>query len=152
MSILKAKAFGFEELKRKVERQARERADDQELKRWLSYIGEHLCSHARREGGYTDRTGNLRSSIGYRIFKDGEVVVDGGFENVGDGDGIEDAKEALNAYGLAHEIPVNGWTLVVVAGKSYARYVEAKGYNVLHLTKIEMDAKIEELKKELGLN
>ena len=149
--MLKAKAFGFEELKRKIKRQVQEQADDQSIKRWLSYIGEHLCNHARREGGYTDRSGNLRSSVGYRIFKDGVAVVDGGFENVGEGNGIEEAKKALDAYAIANEIPINGWTIIVVAGQSYARYVEAKGFNVLHLTKIEMDEKIEELKQDLGL-
>ena len=159
MGIVNFDKFGFDAIKAKARQRAEEArgASDQELVRWLSYIGEELCNHARTitpdhsTGGYDDQTGNLRSSIGYRVFKNGEPVKDGGFKNVKEGNGIEEAKDALERYGLAHDIPVDGWTLVIVAGMSYATYVEAKGYNVLHLTKAEMYKKIEELKKELGL-
>lgn len=169
MGVAKFNKFGFDTLREKARQKAEEvrGASDQELVRWLSYIGEHLCNHARTitkdghsVGGYDDDTANLRSSIGYRIFKNGEAVKDGGFQNVtvtnkkGEtvtGSGIEEAKDALERYGLAHDIPIDGWTLVIVAGMSYATYVEAKGYNVLHLTKAEMYKEIEELKKDLGL-
>lgn len=164
---IKFGSFGFDDLKQKVKSMSSgQTVSDQEMERWLSYIGEELCNHARTitsghaSGGYDDQTGNLRSSIGYRIYNNAEAVKDGGFQNVtvtnpkGEtvtGDGVDDAKKALDNYGLAHEIPVNGWTLVIVAGMSYATYVEAKGYNVLHLTQIEMSDKIAELKKDLGL-
>ena len=36
--------------------------------------GEKFIEVARRSGSYKDQTGNLRSSIGYIIAKDGEVV------------------------------------------------------------------------------
>ena len=155
---MKFDSFGFDALKAKVKTMSSgETASDQELERWLSYIGEELCAHARTitpghsTGGYDDQTGNLRSSIGFRLYKDGTAVKDGGFKNVGNGNGVEEAKNALDKYGLSYEISTNGWTLLIVAGMSYATYVEAKGYNVLHLTKVEMGKKIEELKKELGL-
>lgn len=147
-----AKKFGFEELKRKLQKQGfQDETDGQKIKRLLSYVGENLCNHARREGGYTDRTGNLRSSIGYRIYKDGEPVIEGGFKNVGEGKGEEVAKAALDKYRFENDIPKNGWTLTIVAGEHYATYVEAKGYNVLHLTNIEMKKEIEQLKKDLRL-
>lgn len=164
-----AKKFGFDELKRRLADKNNayaETPDDPKVRRLLAYIGEELCNHARTitkghsSGGYDDQTGNLRSSIGYRIYRDGEPVYEGGFKNVqvvnekGEtvtGDGVEAAKAALDDYGLAYSIPMRGWTLTIVAGMSYAAYVEAKGYNVLHLTNIEMKKKIEELKKDLGM-
>lgn len=156
MGIINTGKFGFDEIRKRLSRQGVQ-SDDRKLKRWLSYIGEELCNHARTvtpghsSGGYDDQTGNLRSSIGYRIYKNGETVKDGGFRNVGTGSGVKDAKKALDDYGLAHEIPLDGWTIVIVAGMSYATYVEAKGFNVLHLTKVEMEEKIEKLKKQLKL-
>lgn len=152
MSGMVIKKFGFEELKRKLQEQrAKDEADDQKIKRLLSYIGEELCNHARREGDYANQTGNLRSSVGYRIYKDGEPVTEGGFKNVGEGKGIEVAKLALDKYRDENDIPKNGWTLTIVAGEHYATYVEAKGFNVLHLTNIEMEKEIEQLKKDLRL-
>lgn len=155
------KKFGFDEIRRKLASQNKASEgtpDNPQVRRLLAYIGEELCNHARTitpshdSGGYEDQTGNLRSSIGYRIYRDAEIVQDGGFKNVSGGDGIDQAKNALDNYGLAYSIPTNGWTLVIVAGMSYAAYVEAKGYNVLHLTNIEMKKKIEELKKDLGMS
>lgn len=148
------KKFGFDKVKRKLAKVG-EPANDQQILRLLTYIGEELCEHARNitpghsSGGYDDQTGNLRSSIGYRIYKDGDFSAEGGFKSVGGAEGISAAREALDKYELSHPISVEGWTLVIVAGMSYARYVEAKGYNVLHLTKVEMLKKIAELKDDL---
>lgn len=156
MGIASASKFGFDAVKKNLQKQA-SGTNDKKMGRWLSYIGEELCNHARTitkghsSGGFDDQTGNLRSSIGFRIYKDGVKVVDGGFKNVSGGNAISEAKTALDRYGLAYEIPIKGWTIVIVAGMSYATYVESKGYNVLHLTKEEMRIKVEELKRKLGL-
>ena len=156
MGIISTGKFGFDEVKKKLQNQSSS-VNDKKIERWLSYIGEKLCNHARTvtrsraSGGYDDQTGNLRSSIGFRVYKDGKKVVDGGFKNVSGGNAISEAKTALDKHGLAYEIPIKGWTLVIVAGMSYATYVESKGYNVLHLTKDEMRIKIEELKNRLKL-
>lgn len=165
MGVINTDKFGFDEVKKKLQNQT-SNANDKKIERWLSYIGEDLCNDARTvtkghsSGGYDDQTGNLRSSIGYRIYKDGVKVKDGGFANVTTrntkgktvtGNGIKEAKAALDKYGLAYEIPIQGWTLVIVAGMSYATYVESKGFNVLHLTKEKMRIEIEGLKNKLGL-
>lgn len=156
MGIVNTNKFGFDAMKKKIQSHA-ENANDAKIERWLSYIGEELCNHARTitkgrsSGGYDDQTGNLRSSIGFRLYKDGAKVKDGGFKNIGSGNAIQEAKSALDRYGLAYEIPINGWTIVIVAGMSYATYVESKGYNVLHLTKEKMKVKIEDLKNRLKL-
>lgn len=156
MGVVNTGKFGFDAIKKKLQNQANN-VNDTKIERWLSYIGEELCNHARTitkghsSGGYDDQTGNLRSSIGFRIYKDGQKIKDGGFKNVSGGNAINEAKSALDRYGLAYEIPIKGWTIVVVAGMSYATYVESKGFNVLHLTNEEMRVKIEELKNKLNL-
>lgn len=130
--------------------------NDTVILRRLSKIGEDMCSHARRNKGghpleYEDQTHNLRSSIAYRIYFNGKIEAEGGYQNISSGNGMEEAKQALDEYGLAYASNVEGWVLIIVAGEHYARYVEAKGYNVLHLTNIELQQKVELLKEELGL-
>ena len=95
----------------------------------LYYLGELCVNEARTMGSYKDRTSNLRSSIGYGVFKDGEAVMTGGFEPLnGAEEGAETGRKLLEKIGGEHP---NGYALVVVAGMNYGVYVEARGYNVL---------------------
>lgn len=154
---------GFDNVRRQL--QNGEHIPDKVVQRRLHYLGLEMTAHARTvtrghsSGGYDDQTGNLRSSIGFRIYKDGNPIEDGGFESIGGPDGVDKAKNALDLYN--DKIPVNGWTLLVVAGMNYAsavesgnrktrngRYYQAKGYNVLHLTGVEMSKQMDELIKE----
>ena len=41
----------------------------------LSYVGERCLNEARSTNSYKDQTGNLRSSIGYVIVKDGTILL-----------------------------------------------------------------------------
>lgn len=65
--------------------------DQHSLERWFDHFqskaenkilvllqagGEKFIDIARRNGSYKDQTGNLRSSIGYIIAKNGEVVAE----------------------------------------------------------------------------
>lgn len=76
---------------------------DVQILRQLSRMGEDICNNARNitpsrnSGGYDDHSGNLRSSIGYAIFKNGERVKKGGFKKVKDtaDEGVKRAKEAV---------------------------------------------------------
>lgn len=83
---------------------------------------------------YTDRTNNLRSSIGFVIYKDGELVssyfTQSGTGNEGDGSsgtkiGLQEAEEEAKSYNS------KGYVCVLVAGMNYARAVESKGYDVI---------------------
>ena len=51
-----------------------DRAEEKILK-LLMAGGEKFVAIARKSGSYKDQTGNLRSSIGYVIAKDGEVII-----------------------------------------------------------------------------
>jgi len=153
------KKFGFDKAKSGNGGMA-QKISDEDMIFDLSFIGEKMCNHARTitkgraSGGYDDWTHNLRSSIGFRILKNGTPVKDGGFETVtgegGNGElGEAAARQALEAFSATAS--VNGWTLIIVAGMNYAVHVENYGYNVLHLTSIELEKEIEKLKKKRGL-
>ena len=106
----------------------------------LQMVGEAVIAEARTSGSYTDRTGNLRSSVGYVIVKDGEIVNKGGFDS-----GKPGAEEgARYAESLAGQYP-QGIVLIVVAGMDYAAYVSAKGYNVLESAELLSDKLIKQL-------
>ena len=71
---------------------------------------------------WIDQTGNLRSSIGYLIVKDGRIISEN-FELV-NGRGQEGlAKGRSFADELASQYP-SGYALIIVAGMEYAAYVE----------------------------
>ena len=114
----------------------------------LSYVGDACIIEARTNGAYIDRTGNLRSSIGYVILKDGRVVTNGGFDKIKDGDlGVHEGESFVN--GLINQYR-SGITLIIVAGMNYSAAVEAKNINVL--TSAELLAKkiVPEKLRELG--
>ncbi len=93
---------------------------DEGLLAVLNRIGVEAVNWARQNGNYTDRTGNLRNSINYAIFKDGKLYND--FGNL--------TSEQISY--ITNEIEkVNGYTLIVYAGMYYGIYVEARGYVVL---------------------
>lgn len=104
---------------------------DKTIFRNLSYAGDQAVNTAKASHSkdWTDQTGNLRSSIGYIITKDGEMVTMSKFDTVKEGaEGAEKGK--AYAQSLTAEHPT-GWCLTVVAGMHYASYVANKGYDVL---------------------
>lgn len=119
----------------------------------LQYLGEMCVKHARGiapESGFTDQTGNLRSSIGYMVFKDG-IAVHGFYPQVKEG-----AEGAKAGQMLAEKIGAKykeGIALVVTAGMNYALYVESSGRDVIAsaevLAKKELPKMIEELKSNI---
>ena len=101
----------------------------------LSYIGESAINDARSNGDYLDQTGNLRTSIGYVILKQGKAVFLSDFNKVKG----ESTEGALKGKALIDELKSKfsqGFVLLVVAGMDYAVYVEALGRNVLSSSKL----------------
>ena len=116
----------------------------------LCAVGEQVLNQARSTNSYKDQTGNLRSSIGYVVAVDGEVVQSSSFEVVKDGaDGSRDGKSY--AIDLVKQFP-EGIVLIVVAGMNYASYVSAKGYDVLDSSEVLADRLVPEILKQLGFN
>jgi len=128
-------------------------ANDKERRAFevLSFIGIKVSNYARKKtpagGSFHDRTGNLRSSIGYAVIKDG-IIKEKQLEQVKQGaEGIS-AGEALMTE-LAETFP-DGFVLVVTAGMEYAAAVESKGYDVI-TGGAQMGEKLcKQIKKMLG--
>ena len=91
----------------------------------LQYEGELFVTRARQSGNYTDRTGNLRASIGYIILQDGKIV-DQNFE--GKNEGVAKARKTANEVALDYP---KGMVLIGVAGMGYAAAVESRGFDVI---------------------
>lgn len=91
----------------------------------LQIIGEEFVINARSTKTYQDRTGNLRSSIGYSILKDGKILIEN-YEGTAEGQ-----KNAIKIRKNNTKKIRKGWQIVFVAGMHYAGYVEAKGYDVI---------------------
>jgi hypothetical protein len=91
----------------------------------LRRVGEQFIRDARNTKTYKDQTGNLRSSIGYVILKNGKQV-EGSFGSKSVGK--QAAKAAIAE--VAKQYP-KGFALIGVAGMSYAAAVEARGYDVI---------------------
>ena len=119
---------------------------DRKAVEWLSVLGERVVKYAREHGSYTDRTGNLRNSIGYVVVQYGRIVT----EDFSIGSGHGEAKTQARAYALevASNLPANKSYLVWVAGMEYAKYVEAKGFDVLEGSGNWIESTAEKLKAE----
>ena len=101
--------------------------------RALSLLGEMCVIEARdrpQESSWYDQSGNLRSSIGYVIVRDGKIVAYSEFTQVKQGsDGVKEGKELAKELAKKY---TSGYALIVVAGMNYAELVEAmESKNVL---------------------
>lgn len=88
------------------------------------YAAENFIVNARGQmqdhamGTYKDQTTNLRNSIGYFIFHNGELVQ-------------EKNEIVTNKSKVEEFIKPTGFQMILIAGMNYASYVESKGYNVI---------------------
>lgn len=116
---------------------SRERARKAALRR-LAYIGEAAVVKARERGSYTDRTGNLRSSVGYVVLDDGKQVRQGKpaeYKNASDG-----PKQWRKLTDAVRSQYPSGLVLIVAAGMHYAAYVEnIHGRDVLASAELEAE-------------
>jgi hypothetical protein len=98
----------------------------------LQFVGEDFVVNARSINTYMDQTNNLRSSIGYVVSYNGNILSQN-FEVSGKGTGSGE-KGVQEAQKLAKDIADNyptGFVLVCVAGMDYAAAVESRGYDVI---------------------
>ena len=109
----------------------------------LAELGEKMLADARNDASnarhFTDRTGNLRSSIGYAVVQDGKIVIDAYGSAVSPAPGCEaesnptqaQAESRTHAEALASTLDSSKTWLIFVAGMDYASYVEARGFDVI---------------------
>ena len=103
---------------------------------WMCRLGEQVVKYAKDNGNYTDRTANLRNSIGYIVVQSGKVIEEsftGGASPTTKGGNSSMAKEAGRTYAhqLISQYSKDKTYLVWVAGMEYAAYVEAN-YDVIN--------------------
>lgn len=111
---------------------------------YLRQLGERVVKYARNDESaarhYTDRTGNLRSSIGYIVVQDGQVI-DSAFK----GKTSEGRQMGFDyAQKVANQLSKSKTYLVWVAGMEYASYVEARGYDVIQGSGDWLESRVEE--------
>lgn len=113
------------------------------------YVGERVLNAARSTNSYKDRTGNLRSSVGYVLVVDGQVYEMSSFDQIMDG---KTGKQTGTDYArsLARKYR-KGIVLIVCAGMNYAAYVSAKGRDVLDSAELLADRLVPQMLKQLGL-
>jgi len=111
----------------------------------LAMVGEKFVNDARSTRTYKDQTGNLRSSIGYIIARDGNILQ----ENIeGKAEGRSQAKKIADEVLRENN---KGFVLIVVAGMEYAVAVESKGYDVITGSVPAAKALLKTKIKEYGL-
>lgn len=124
--------------------------------RALAYLGEKCVRLARDrapELSWIDRTGNLRSSIGYIITHNGNIVQYSDFQQVKQGsEGTKTGKDFATEIAKRFS---SEYVLVVVAGMNYAEYVEARdNKDVLATPELfankELPKMFERLKKQIA--
>lgn len=121
-----------------------------EFLRTLTFLGEQSVATARgraQEDSWYDQTGNLRSSIGFAVFSEGQQIMQSAFEAVagpqgGGTEGSRAGKQYADTFAGKYQDTL---ALVVIAGMSYASYVEAKdNKDVLATAELQAKAKMEE--------
>lgn len=108
----------------------------------LEYAGEKAIAYAKTLDTYKDQTGNLRSSIGYVIYKNGQLALRSAFEQVPAKNNKNNVELNGGEVGLALAQKVAQqetapFVLVFVAGMNYAAAVERRGYDVIEGASIE---------------
>lgn len=120
----------------KAEMQKSVKAIEAAILAMLRVRGEQFVSEARQESTYTDRTGNLRSSLGYFIYY-GKTAIE---KNVaGSSEGQAEANKVVSEVSKRDGV----YYLIGVAGMNYASHVEARGYNVISNQSIKIVPLIE---------
>lgn len=119
----------------------------------LMQLAEEAVVYSKDNKGYQDRTANLKNSISFALYLDGEIVTSkiGAIPKAEEAVGGQDAVgEALQNYAQQEGVVApKGYSLIIVAGMNYGKYVEDKGYNVLHLTKYYLRSEMKKIFEEV---
>lgn len=92
-------------------------------------LGEECVGYARENNGFEDETGNLVSSIGCKVFRDGRPVFEDYVQVLEGEEGLEKGRALADQIGM--QCGQNQVMLVVTAGEEYAIFLESNGIDVL---------------------
>lgn len=124
--------------------------------RALSKLGEQCVTKIRDRAGdesWYDHTGNLRSSVGYVIAHNKNIIQYSAFNQVKQGsEGVKTGKDLAEKLAKRYS---NNYVLIVVAGMNYAEFVEAMdNKDVLASTELwvkeQVPLMLEKLKRQIA--
>ncbi len=124
--------------------------------RALSKLGEQCVTKIRDRAGdksWYDQTGNLRSSVGYVIAHNKNIIQYSTFNQVNQGsEGVKTGKYLAKELAKRYS---NNYVLIVVAGMNYAEFVEAMdNKDVLSSTELwareQVPLMLEKLKRQIA--
>ena len=124
--------------------------------RALSKLGEQCVTKIRDRAGdksWYDQTGNLRSSVGYVIAHNKNIIQYSAFNQVKQGsEGVKTGKDLAEKLAKRYS---NNYVLIVVAGMNYAEFVEAMdNKDVLSSTELwvkeQVPLMLEKLKRQIA--
>ena len=124
--------------------------------RALSKLGEQCVTKIRDRAGdksWYDQTGNLRSSVGYVIAHNKNIIQYSTFNHVKQGsEGVKTGKDLAKELAKRYS---NNYVLIVVAGMNYAEFVEAMdNKDVLASTELwareQVPLMLEKLKRQIA--
>ena len=114
----------------------------------LCNVGEQCIIEARNNGDYEDQTGNLRSSIGYAVLMNGQVIQSDCVDKIKNGDeGVSEGLAFLQKR--IKKASKKGVCLIVTAGMNYADYVETEKV-VLSSAELKAPILVKQLLTSLG--
>lgn len=123
----------------------------EQFKRVLSRALQIQRAKIRADGGYNDDTGQLRSSTGGIIFKDGKILHED-FELSPYGTDKEPGLQEGRQKALAELRESRGWGITIVAGQEYASWVETRhGLSVLTTAKMELEKTLDQAFNEVSV-
>lgn len=150
MAKIEIKVKGLEALQKRL-LQKKEMVQNR-LNMELLQLAEEAVTYSKDNKGYKDRTANLKNSISFALYHDGKQIT----KSIGEGynatykdeqnkiqnnphtkgEVMQMRSNALEEYARKQGVvATSGYSLIIVAGMSYAKHVEDKGYNVLYLTR-----------------
>ena len=124
--------------------------------RALSKLGKQCVTKIRDRAGdksWYDQTGNLRSSVGYVIAHNKNIIQYSTFNQVNQGsEGVKTGKDLAKELAKRYS---NNYVLIVVAGMNYAEFVEAMdNKDVLASTELwareQVPLMLEKLKRQIA--
>ena len=124
--------------------------------RALSKLGEQCVTKIRDRAGdksWYDQTGNLRSSVGYVIAHNKNIIQYSSFNQLKQGsEGVKTGKDLAEELAKKYS---NNYVLIVVAGMNYAEFVEAMdNKDVIASTELwvkeQVPLMLEKLKKQIA--
>lgn len=118
----------------------------------LLQICEDAVTYSVANKGYKDHTSNLKNSISFALYRDGNLIRmhEGKIPKPDESpEGQQQVSDNLLSYcNKDGVIQPKGYSLAIVAGMNYGKYVEYKGYNVVYMTKHFLKEELEKVLKE----